>query len=328
MNTQHCPEIAAKKCQQPLRWHITRSDTVYEHGTPTSDIVDSSRSHFSQTGGHDAPPAPVVCQPDFEGGSIPVMPAQAGIQRLQAQASGESAWIPAFAGMTPPQPTLHNHRDGVLAEIHTFLPGLVTHFLAQQELPTKRELAVLFVDIADSTSTVVRQTPEKALAEVQRFMNLITEVALAHHGDVKDYEGDGALLYFASVAQAARAAINIQQALAAQNERKEATLQARLSLSVGEVIIGVVGSSQRRSVALIGPAVHLASRLLKHIPPGGIIAPLSTIERLDQQAPDLAQQFQLFGQCLVLKGFEEECVTAYHIPSPVSARGIAQSVLS
>jgi hypothetical protein len=39
---------------------------------------------------------------------MPVMPAQAGIQKFQAQASGESAWIPAVAGMTPPQSTLIN----------------------------------------------------------------------------------------------------------------------------------------------------------------------------------------------------------------------------
>jgi hypothetical protein len=29
------------------------------------------------------------------------MPAQAGIQELQAETVGCSAWIPAFAGMTP-----------------------------------------------------------------------------------------------------------------------------------------------------------------------------------------------------------------------------------
>ncbi len=30
-----------------------------------------------------------------------VMPAQAGIQDLQAEALRNSSWIPAFAGMTP-----------------------------------------------------------------------------------------------------------------------------------------------------------------------------------------------------------------------------------
>ena len=34
------------------------------------------------------------------------MPAQAGIQELQAEAVDYSAWIPASAGMTPPCPSL------------------------------------------------------------------------------------------------------------------------------------------------------------------------------------------------------------------------------
>ena len=44
-------------------------------------------------------PALVFSHFEFEGFRT-VMPAQAGIQGEQAAASGYSAWIPAFAGMT------------------------------------------------------------------------------------------------------------------------------------------------------------------------------------------------------------------------------------
>jgi class 3 adenylate cyclase len=206
-----------------------------------------------------------------------------------------------------------------LAQAYTFLPGLVEHYLARQELPIKRELAVLFVDLADSTNAVLRQSPELALAAVQRFMRIVTEIALVHCGDVKDYEGDGALLYFASVAEAARAALAIQEALAAERSTRDTFLQARLSLNVGEVVIGVIGSPLRRSVALIGSAVSLAARLLKQIPPGGIIAPQAAVEKLREDAPDLAERFQVWGECLTLKGFEEECVTAYYLTVDVAA---------
>ena len=205
-----------------------------------------------------------------------------------------------------------------LEQAYTFLPGLVEHYLARQELPTKRELAVVFVDVADSTKAILRQPPERALATVQHFMEIVTEVALAHCGDVKDYEGDGALLYFASVAQAARAALAIRAVLVEEQFTREPFLQARLSLNVGEVVIGVIGSPRRRSVALLGPMVSIAARLLKQIPPGGIIAPHTAVERLQQEAPDLAEHFQVWGECLTLKGFEEECVTAYHLPMGVA----------
>jgi class 3 adenylate cyclase len=203
------------------------------------------------------------------------------------------------------------------AETHPFLPGLVEYSLTQQQLPTIQEIAVLFVDIADSTRTVLRQPPEKALALVQRFMSIVTDVALAHCGDVKDYEGDGAFLYFPSIAQAAQAALAIRTILGKEQLTSDPFLRARLSLNVGEVVIGVIGSPQRRSVALIGPAVSLAARLLKQIPPGGIIAPRAAVEKLQQEAPDLAGHFQVWGECLTLKGFEEECVTAYRLPVSV-----------
>jgi class 3 adenylate cyclase len=205
-----------------------------------------------------------------------------------------------------------------LAPAYTFLPGLVEHYLARQELPAKKELAVVFVDLADSTQVLLHQPPEHALATVQHFMEVVTEVALAHCGDVKDYEGDGALLYFASLTQAARAALAIRKVLGQERYTAEPLLQARFSLNIGEVVMGVIGSPRRRAVALIGPAVSLAARLLKQIPPGGIITPHTAVQRLHQEAPDLAEHFRLWGECLTLKGFEEECVRAYHLPGHVA----------
>ncbi|MBI3302633.1 MAG: adenylate/guanylate cyclase domain-containing protein [Deltaproteobacteria bacterium] len=199
------------------------------------------------------------------------------------------------------------------AHPHTFLPGLVGDYLAQQALPMRKELTVLFVDIADSTATILNQPPEAALALVQRFMEVVTEVTLAHCGDVKDYEGDGALLYFESVAEATQAALAIRDALARERADGQGPLQARLSLNVGSIVIGVIGSALRRSVALIGPSINLAARLLKQIPPGGIIATETMVERLRQEAPDLAQQFQLWNAHLELKGFHNELVTAFHV---------------
>jgi len=200
------------------------------------------------------------------------------------------------------------------AHAHAFLAGLAQHYMAQQRVPARKELTVLFVDIADSTATVLHQPPEVALALVQRFMGIVTEIALAHCGDVKDYEGDGALLYFESVPEATQAALAIRTALAHEQPEGQAPLRARLSLNVGSIIVGVIGSALRRAVALIGPSIHIASRLLKHIPPGGIIATEAVVERLRQEAPALAQRFHVWDPCLVLKGVEEECVTAYHIP--------------
>ena len=197
---------------------------------------------------------------------------------------------------------------------NTFLAGLAQQYAAQEHAPARRELTVLFVDIADSTATVLHQPPEVALALVQRFMGIVTEIALANCGDVKDYEGDGALLYFESASEAAQAAIAIRHALANAQPEGRIALQARISLNCGSIIVGIVGSALRRSVALIGPSIYIAFRLLKHIPPGGIIATAALVERLRQEAPALAQRFEVWDHRLVLKGVREEYVSAFHIP--------------
>jgi class 3 adenylate cyclase len=197
---------------------------------------------------------------------------------------------------------------------HTFLAELAQHYVAEPRVPTRKDLAVLFVDIADSTAMVLHQPPEVALALVQRFMGIVTEIALAHCGDVKDYEGDGALLYFESVLEATQASVAIRNALAHAQPEGSASLRARLSLNVGSMIVGVIGSALRRSVTLIGPSIHIAARLLKHIPPGGIIATEAVVEHLRREAPDVAQRFEVWDPCLILKGMEEECVSAFYLP--------------
>jgi class 3 adenylate cyclase len=187
----------------------------------------------------------------------------------------------------------------------------VENYANQRELPLKRELAILFVDIADSTRSIVQKEPEDALAFVQRFMGIVTDAALAYCGDVKDYEGDGALLYFESVTEATQAALAIRKTLARTDPLDDTRLHARLSLDVGSIVIGIIGTPMRRSVALIGPSINMAARLLKEIPPDGIIATRAVVERLNQDAPALAERFALMDARLVLKGFENESVTAY-----------------
>jgi class 3 adenylate cyclase len=196
------------------------------------------------------------------------------------------------------------------AHPNAFVPSLVDHYVERSDLPLRRELTVLFVDIADSTRLIVQREPEAALALVQRFMEAVTEVALSFCGDVKDYEGDGAMLYFESVTEAAQAAFAIRERIA-QQPADDVRLQARLSLDVGNLVIGIIGSPMRRSVALIGPSINRAARMLKEIPPDGIIATHRVIERLDAEAPRLAERFAALAAPLVLRGFEQEVVKAY-----------------
>src|SRR2546425_10418257 len=71
---------------------------------------------------------------EFEGFRT-VMPAQAGIQGDQAAASGYSAWIPAFAGMTQHSSTPQNHHDRLL--VRSGSESAVCLFFKREDLPIR-----------------------------------------------------------------------------------------------------------------------------------------------------------------------------------------------
>ena len=185
--------------------------------------------------------------------------------------------------------------------------------------PVRRRLATLFVDIAGSTSLLIHHPPEVVLGVVQGFMALVTDVASAHAGIVKDFEGDGALIYFASVKNAVRAALAIQRRLA--DGRCDIAcgdgpgIGARMSITVGDVVVGAVGSSTRQGIALVGPSVNIGARLLKHAPLGAIIASGAVLADL-QDVPRLADEFHPLDAAFIVPGADGMTVATY-VVSPL-----------
>lgn len=183
--------------------------------------------------------------------------------------------------------------------------------------PTRKRLATLFVDIAGSTSLLIHHPPEVVLGVVQGFLSLVTETASAHAGTVKDFEGDGALIYFTSVKNAVRAALTIRRRLADGGCDVACGdgpgIRARMSATIGDVVVGPVGSSTRRGIAVVGPSVNIGARLLKHAPLGGIIASGDVLEAL-KDAPQLADQFCPLDAAFVIPGGDGMTIATYVVP--------------
>jgi class 3 adenylate cyclase len=240
-----------------------------------------------------------------------------GFSRVSVLDGGMTAWREAglplerFEGEPAATGDLRGPLGPDDAERAAFLPSLAHRYLRGGGMPARRRLATLFVDIAGSTRLLAHHPPERVLAVVQRFMRLVTEVALAYCGDVKDFEGDGALLYFESPAEAAQAALAIRSALAGGGCDAEMPIAARMSLTLGEVVFGLVGSAMRQAIALIGPSVSVGARLLKQIPPGGIIASGEAVEALRAEAPDLAAEFRLLDPALEVQGGDGTTVATF-----------------
>jgi class 3 adenylate cyclase/rhodanese-related sulfurtransferase len=207
-------------------------------------------------------------------------------------------WIPAQTS------------DGHLIAEQAFLSGI--------ELPTRREMAVLFVDMVDSTQLLFTRSPEEVLRLVQAFMEVVVDVAVQHCGDVHDFEGDGAMLYFAGPGEAVPAAFNLRKALAARRHCEPELPQARFALDSGPLIVGYIGSRERRALSFIGPSVNAAARILKLAVPESIVATERIVTEARRTDPDLAAQFQALPEKQHLKGWAEP-VTVF-VASPESGQ--------
>jgi class 3 adenylate cyclase len=173
-----------------------------------------------------------------------------------------------------------------------FLPRIAGQtFLDGRDLPLKREMAALFVDMVGSTRLVFEKSAEAVLEIMQAFMEIVIDIGAYHCGDVHDFEGDGALLYFEGPGEAVPAAFRLRDELLRRRAELPALPLPRISLDAGPIVIGIVGTRFRQTVSLVGPSIHVAARILKLAPPGGIIATRIILQHARRTNPELARLF-------------------------------------
>ncbi|MGH6704484.1 MAG: adenylate/guanylate cyclase domain-containing protein [Bradyrhizobium sp.] len=145
-----------------------------------------------------------------------------------------------------------------------------------------RQITVLMTDLVDFTAFVERAGEEAAFALVSHVSGLTTAAIHHHRGTVKNFTGDGILALFGTPTaledgplRACRAALEIQQRLAAAGDSIEAELgvrpRLRIGLTTGPVVLGAVDSGESTGVTAHGDIVNLASRLQNEAAPGTVV---------------------------------------------------------
>jgi class 3 adenylate cyclase/tetratricopeptide (TPR) repeat protein len=145
----------------------------------------------------------------------------------------------------------------------------------------RKQVTVLFVDIAGFTALSERRDPE----EVHSFMNRAFELMLAevhrYEGTVNQFLGDGIMALFgAPIAhedhsqRAVHAALGIRMALEAYQDelrRRGISFQVRQGLNTGLVVVGGIGSDLRMDYTAVGDTTNVAARLQAAADPGRIV---------------------------------------------------------
>jgi class 3 adenylate cyclase len=192
---------------------------------------------------------------------------------------------------------------------------------ARPAMQFRRLVTILFADVVESMALAEALDPE-ALGQVLReYFETVSAVLARHGGTVEKFAGDAVMAAFGvpvthedDPLRAARAAVDIQAALAALNERLEhkhgITLDVRIGIESGEVVAAQTDARQR---LVTGEAVGIAAGLEESAKAGEIV-----VGELAARLIDHAAELEPLGE-RKMKG-KREPVHAYRLVeiAPVS----------
>jgi len=155
-------------------------------------------------------------------------------------------------------------------------PALVEQVIAHPERlklgGERRQVTILFSDLAGFTTISEQFEPEKVAALINVHLSAMTEVILAHSGTVEKFVGDGIMAMWGAPVDDAKQAENAVRASIAMQERWEALRpqimaevgtfpRMRIGINCGSCILGNMGGNNRFDYTAVGDPVNLASRI-------------------------------------------------------------------
>jgi len=168
----------------------------------------------------------------------------------------------------------------------------------------RRQLTIFFSDMRGFTTFAENRAPEAVVQVLNDCLSLQAKRVKRFKGDVDKYVGDCVVALFLgedSALNAIRCGIEIDKALETYNAAHAdgEPLQVGIGIVTGEVILGSIGSEDRRDFTAIGSNVNLCARLCSMAGPREILIAESSF-RLVQ---DLVAAERL--EPVQLKGFSE-----------------------
>ncbi len=136
----------------------------------------------------------------------------------------------------------------------------------------KKDMTVLFLDIAHFTSISEKMSPEELIKFLNLYLSRLSQVIYDYGGVVDKYIGDSIMAFWNAPLEvkshrmkACLAALSLQDAVLELNKNLPSSIphppQVRIGINSGIVTVGLTGSEHKLQYTVIGDEVNLASRL-------------------------------------------------------------------
>jgi class 3 adenylate cyclase/predicted ATPase len=187
----------------------------------------------------------------------------------------------AAAPPAPGQPFLQPAPQPAPQEDHT-APGPLPSAGASPLGAERRQLTVMFCDVADSTALSHQIDPEDYREVIRAYQAACTEVVQHFEGYIAQYLGDGLLVYFGypvahedDAVRAVHAGLGILDAIGTLHARlaqdKSIGLVVRIGIHTGLVVVGEIGGNSRQERLALGETPNIAARLQSLATPGRVV---------------------------------------------------------
>ena len=153
-------------------------------------------------------------------------------------------------------------------------------------------MAVMFSDLVGFTPMSQKLSPRDVIELLNDYFDVMCPIVKDHGGDIDKFIGDAIMAVFPPLRdrpqpaeRAVRAALAMQAAMPAFNEKHAAPLKMRIGVNTGPLVRGDLGSRfVRRDYTVIGDTVNQANRYETRCPHGEVLVSQSTRDALGDRA--------------------------------------------
>jgi class 3 adenylate cyclase/tetratricopeptide (TPR) repeat protein len=193
-----------------------------------------------------------------------------------AHPTGLALTIPATERFTSPQAYTPKHLAEKILTSKSALEG------------ERKQVTVLFADLKGSMEMLADRDPEDARNILDPVLERMMEAVHRYEGTVNQVMGDGIMALFGAplahedhALRACYAALRMQEAVQTYADEvflsHGVSLQIRVGLNSGEVVVRAIGSDLRMDYTAVGQTTHLAARMEQMARPGSTLLTAATL---------------------------------------------------